>query len=195
MQTVKGFIASKQRELDAHPLLDQVRRDEPGVLVRLAPQLAFRRMVLRDVVRKTEPLVTAFGLKPIARELRLRVLGREGRYERDIPANCALSPEAIRAPNDACRVAVLLSVASASRALDLPGEEWAPAVLHDEADAYLSALELPAAARQQAIALVDRCYRALTAMLDDLERSLVASSSPASIAAFALARTVLAPVA
>lgn len=58
MKMVRGFIASKQRELDAHPLLDQLRRDEPTVAERLAPQLPFAVAELEDVVRQVQQLVT-----------------------------------------------------------------------------------------------------------------------------------------
>jgi hypothetical protein len=57
MTMVSGFIASKQRELDAHPLLDQLRRDEPGIAEGLAPRLPFPVAELEDVVRHAQQLV------------------------------------------------------------------------------------------------------------------------------------------
>jgi hypothetical protein len=216
MQTIKGFIASKQRELDAHPVLDELRRFEPGVLERLVPQLIFPVMVLPDVIRKAEELVTEPALKRVARDLRTRALGRDRRFlwelsRLGIPlpsvpslfdrthevarlASYALLAEAHRAPNDACRVVLLLTIESAVRALYLVEEERAMSVLEEQADACLSSLSLPALVRQQAIALIDRCYQTISAIFEGVEQSLAAS--PAPLLATARARTIdLAPLA
>ena len=64
---INGFIASKQRELDAHPLLDELRRDEPGVAEALAPRLSFPVAELEDVVRRVQGAV-----REAARFLELR---------------------------------------------------------------------------------------------------------------------------
>jgi hypothetical protein len=138
MQTVKGFIASRQRELDAHPLLDQIRRDEPGVLDRLRPRLTAQLLALDGVIRT---LASETG------------------------------------PDDPCGLALLLSLEAARCSLgSLDGECAPPRVTQQCARGH--APTLPPALRRQAIALVDRCYLALTWMLDDLERSVAGSPAP-----------------
>ncbi len=106
--------------------------------------------------------------------------------------------EAYLAQNDACRVALLLAIESAERALGSVEREPGSAFLEEKVDANLTSLALAAPVRQQAIALVDRFYAALTAMLDDIERSLVESASApaaASRRAVTRARTSHAPFA
>jgi hypothetical protein len=219
MRTVKGYIASKQRELDAHPLLDQLRRDEPGTLEWLAPRLTFPVMVLQDLIRKTEQLVNTPSLKPIARQIRVAARGRDRRFLRNLAAlglpqptvqglfarahevarlaSYAIASEAYLAPDDACRIALLLAVESAERSL-YPFQGETP-VVDESAEATLSDLEIAAESRRKALAIVHRCHQALWAMLDDVECSsesaAVSSSARSSARAIAFARTMLAPAA
>ena len=82
------------------------------------------------------------------------------------------------APNDACGLAVLVSLDLARRALGSLNGECAPPMLTEEACAHLPARTLAPLERRQAIALVDECYRSLSRMLDNLERSVTGSSAP-----------------
>jgi len=247
MRTLKAHIEKKQHEFDRHPVLERLRVEDPTLLQRLAPRLTFWVMVFQDILRKNEQLVTDPALKRIARHHRAEDAGHDKWFWSDLAtlgvappsvtdvfdrshevarlASYALASEVYLAPNDACRITLLLAIESAghvffeavaahverTRRSAEPALKYFSrfhidvekkhALFEEEADAYLSSIALPAAVREQATALVDRCYRAFQAMFDDIERRFeeVASSRrpapPSSVRTLALARTVLAPVA
>lgn len=247
MRSVKAHIERKQREFDRHPVLERLRRDEPSLLVRLAPRLTFWVMVFQDILRKNEQLMTDPALKRIARHHRAEDAGHDAWFWSDLTAlgiapsrvpevfdrthevtrlaSYALASDVYLAPNDACRISLLLAIESAghvffeavashvehTRAPSDPAlkyfsrfhfdAEKKHALFEKRVDAYLSSMTLPPRTSEQALALVDRCYRALLAMFDDIERRLAgqAASSPpaaerAAMQSLGLARTVLAPV-
>jgi hypothetical protein len=247
MRTVKAHIERKQREFDRHPVLERLRRDEPSLLTRLAPRLTFWVMVFQDILRKNEHLVTDSALKRIARHHRAEDAGHDAWFWSDLAAlgvapptvpevfdrtqevarlaSYALASEVYLAPNDPCRITLLLAIESAgqvfleavashverTRAPSDPALKYFSrfhvevekkhAVFEKQVDAYLSSMTLPGRTREQAIALVDRCYRAFFAMFDDFERGLAkqeassrAPAERASVHSLGLARTVLAPV-
>lgn len=250
MRTVKAHIEKKQREFHRHPVLDRLRRDEASLLARLAPRLTFWVMVFQDILRKNEQLVTDPALKRIARHHRAEDAGHDAWFWSDLTAlgvappsvpgvfarthevarlaSYALASEVYLAPNDPCRITLLLAIESAgqvfleavashverTRAPTDPALQYFSrfhievekkhAIFEQRVDAYLSSITLPLTVREQAIAVVDRCYRAFFAMFDDIERRLAgqaakaASSRPpaerASVRSLGLARTVLAPV-
>lgn len=246
MRTVKEAIAKKQYEFDRHPVLERLRGEDPTLLARLAPRLTFWVMAFQDILRKNEQLVTDPALKRIARHHRAEDAGHDAWFWSDLAAlgvagptvqdvfdrthevtrlaSYALASEVYLAPNDTCRIALLLTIESAghvffeavashverTRAPSDPALKYFSrfhidvekkhALFEERADAYLSSITLAPRAREQAIALVDRCYRAFFAMFDDIERRLaeapsVPAPAPSSVRSIALARTVLAPVA
>ena len=247
MRTVKAAIAKKQHEFDHHPVLERLRGHDPTLLARVAPRLTFWVMVFQDILRKNEQLVTDPALKRIARQHRAEDAGHDTWFWSDLTAlgiapptvpevfdrthevarlaSYALASEVYLAPNDACRITLLLAIESAGHvffeavaahvertrtATDAALKyfsrfhievEKRHALFEQQADAHLSSMTLPAATRHQALALVERCYRAFHAVFDDIERRLSdsapsrAPSSPSSVRSLALARTLLAPVA
>ncbi|HEX8793590.1 MAG TPA: hypothetical protein VF765_21755 [Polyangiaceae bacterium] len=246
MRTVKAHIEKKQHEFERHPVIERLRGDDPTLLARLAPRLTFWVMVFQDILRKNEQLVTDPALKRIARHHRAEDTGHDRWFWTDLAAlgvatpsvadvfdrthevvrlaSYALASEVYLAPNDACRITLLLAIESAghvffeavashSERTRAPGDaalkyfsrfhidvEKKHALFEEQVDAYLSSLVLPVAVREQAHAMVDRCYRAFIAMFDEIERRLAdatssrPSSQPSSVRSLALARTVLAPV-
>jgi hypothetical protein len=247
MQTVRAHVETKQREFDRHPVLERLRGDDSSLLPRLAPRLTFWVMVFQDVVRKNEQLLTNPALRRIARHHLAGSAHHDEWFRSDLAtlgvaapsvpeifdrshevarlASYAIASEVYTAPNDACRITLLLAIESAGQVFfeavashvertraptDPPLQyfsrshleaEKKHAVFERNADAYLPSMPLPPPTRRQALRLVERTYRAFLAMFDDIERRLAGStSSPAppqrsSSRSFALARTVLAPVA
>lgn len=247
MRTIKAHIEKKQHEFDRHPVFERLRGDDPALLARLAPRLTFWVMVFQDILRKNEQLVTDPALKRIARHHRAEDAGHDTWFWSDLAAlgvaapsvtdvfdrsheiarlaSYALASEVYLAPNDPCRITLLLAIESAghvffeavashverTRAPTEPALKYFSrfhievekkhALFEQKSDAYLSSLALPAAVREQATAMVDRCYRAFFAMFDDIERRLADATSsrppaqPSSVRSLALARPVLAPVA
>jgi hypothetical protein len=247
MRTVRAHIEAKQREFDRHAVLERLRGDDSSLLARLAPRLTFWVMVFQDVVRKNEQLLTNPTLKRIAHKSRAGSARHDEWFRRDLAtlgvaapsvqevfdrthevarlASYALASEVYTAPNDACRITLLLAIESAGQVFleavashvertraptDVPLEYFSRshleadrkhAIFDRDTDPYLPSMALTPAIRRQAIRLVDRAYRAFFAMFNDIERRLAdrPSSEPPpkdpSVRSLGLARTVLAPVA
>lgn len=138
--------------------------------------------------------LSALGIAPpTAAELLSRPIHRAARR-----ASFALASEAFGARHDACQLTLLLTLESAghvfferfARYLARIGErrrlryfsqkhldvERAHDVFEEGAGARIEAIPLDEEARREASALVDRCYREMTAMFDAFEAQIAASA-------------------